>query len=147
VHADGGDLALAHPNARKLRDAARLDAEIRQRVDQGLFDGPYVRAHIALPLAQVQDGVADDLSRPVVGHVAAPVRGMEGDTGAAQDLFASQKVLHVAVAAQGDGVGVLQQDKLVGDSASLAPGHQALLPFEGAGVLHAARFPPLALKH
>jgi hypothetical protein len=147
VHADGGDFALAHPDARQLRNAARLDTEIRQCVDQGLFNGSYVRAHVALPFAQVQDGIADDLSRSVIGDVAAAVGGVEGDAGAGQEFFAGQKVFHVTVAAHGDGVGVLQQDELVGDGAGLALRHQPLLPFEGVRVLHATRFLPLAPKH
>ena len=53
----------------------------------------------------------------------------------------------MTVAAERDGVGVLQQDELVGDGAGLAPGYQPLLPFERGAVLHATRFPPLALKH
>jgi hypothetical protein len=147
VYADRADFGPAHPDARTFRNAARLDAEIRERIDQRLFDGPHVRAHVALPLAQVQDGVADDLPRPMIGDVAAAVGGMEGDAGAGQDLFAGQEILNVTVAPHGDGVGVFQQEELVGDGASLALGHQPLLPIERGAVLHAAGFAPLALKH
>ena len=147
MHADGGDFALAHPDTRQLRNTAGLDAEIREGIDERLFDGPHVRAHVALPFAQVEDGIADDLPRPVIGDVATAVGGMEGDAGAAQDLFAGQEVLHVAVAPQRDGVRVLQQEELVGDGAGLALGHEPLLQGERARVLHAARFAPLALKH
>ena len=87
----------------------------------------HVSAHVALPLAQVQDGVAHQLAGAVIGDVAAAVGGMEGDAGAGQDLFAGQQVLHVTVAAHGDGVRMLQQQQLVGDGARLALGHQALL--------------------
>ena len=83
----------------------------------------------------------------MIGDVAAAVGGMEGDAGAGQDLFAGQEVLHVAVAAKRDGMGMLQQDELVGYGARLALRHQPLLPLEGGAVLHAARFLPLALKH
>src|ERR1017187_585242 len=58
VHADGGDFALAHPDARQFRNTARLDTEIRQRIDERLFDRPHIRPHVALPFAQVQDGIA-----------------------------------------------------------------------------------------
>ncbi len=87
-------------------------------VDQHLLDSAHVGAHVALPLAQIQDGITHHLSRPVIGDIAAAVRRMKGDAGASQDLIAGQQVLHVAVAAQGDGVGVLQQNELV---ANLAP--------------------------
>ena len=147
MHADSPNFGLADPDSRAFRNAAGLDTEIRQRIDERLFDRAHVRAHIALPVAQVQDGIADDLSRSVIGDVAAAVGGMEGDAGAGQDFFASQEVFHVTVAAERDGVGVLQQDELVGDGVGLALRHQPLLPFKGGAVLHRARFLPLALKH
>jgi hypothetical protein len=140
VHADGGDLALAYPDARQLRNTARLDAEIRQSIDQRLFDSPHVGPHVALPLAQIEDRIADDLSWAVIGDVAAAVGGMKGYAGAGQDFLAGQEVLDVTVTAQGDSVWVLQQDELVGDGAGLAPRHQPLLPFKRGAVLHATRF-------
>jgi hypothetical protein len=139
VHADGGDFALAHPDARQFRNAARLDAKIRQSIHQHLLDGAHVGTHVALPFAQVQDRIADDLSRPVIGHIAAAVRGMEGDAGAGQEFLARQKVFHVTIAAHGDGVGMLQQDELVGDDAGLALPHELLLQFKCATVFHTAR--------
>jgi hypothetical protein len=77
VHADGADFAPAHPNAGQLGNAAGLDAEIGQRIDDGLLDGPDVSAHVALPFAQVQDGIADELAGAVIGDVAAAVGGMK----------------------------------------------------------------------
>ena len=130
MHPDGADLAFTHPDARQLWNAAGLDAEIRQRIDHGLLDGAHIGAHVALPLAQIQDGIADDLPRSVISDVAAAVGGMEGDAGAGQYVFAGQQVFQMAVAAERDGVGVLQQDELIGDRAGLALGYQPLLPFE-----------------
>jgi hypothetical protein len=144
VHAYRADLGGAHPDSRTFRDAGRLDPEIRQRVDHGLLDRPHVGAHVALPFTQVQDGIADDLPWPVIGDVAAAVRGIKGDAGARQDFFAGQKIFQMTVAAERDGVGVLQQDDLVGDCAGLALRHQPLLPFKRLAVLHAARFPQFA---
>jgi hypothetical protein len=147
VHADGGDFALAYPDTGEFGDTARLDAEIGQGIDEGFLDGAHVGAYVALPFAQVHDGVADDLAGAMIGDVAAAVGGVEGDAGAGEDVIASQQIFQVAVAAHGDGVGMLQQDELVGDGAGLTQGDELLLPIEGGGVFHAARFPPLALKH
>ena len=83
----------------------------------------------------------------MIGDVAAAVGEMESDAGAGQDLLAGQEVLHVTVASHGDGVGVLQQEELVGDGAGLALGHQPLLPIERGTVLDEPRFAPFALKH
>ena len=88
MHADGADFGIAYPDSRAFRNAPGLDTEIGQGIDHGLFDCPHIRPHIALPLAQVQDGISDNLSRPVIGDVAAPVGGVEGDTGAGQAIFA-----------------------------------------------------------
>jgi hypothetical protein len=147
VHPDRADFSPIHPDAGTLRNAAGLDAEIRQGIDHDLLDGPHVGTHIALPFAQIEDGITHDLPRPVVGDVAAAVRGMEGDAGAGQDFLAGQEIFHVTVAAHGDGVGMLQQDDLVGDGAGLALLHQALLPFKCRAVFYAAGFLALALKH
>jgi len=147
VHTNCADFALPHPHSRQLRNAARLDAEVRQSIDQRLLDGTHVRAHVALPFAQVQNRIAHDLPRPVIGDVAAAVGGMEGDAGAGQHIFAGQQVFHVAVAPHRNRMRVLQQEELVGDGAGLALGHQPLLPIERGAVLHAARFAQFALKH
>jgi hypothetical protein len=147
MHADCADFGVAHPDAGAFRNAARLDIEIRKRIDHGLLDRPHVRAHVALPIAQIQDGVADDLSRPVIRDVAAAVGGMKSDAGVAQVFFAGEQVFHVAVATHGDGVGVLQQDELVGNRAGLTLRYQPLLPLKRARVLDPAGLPPLALKH
>ena len=147
MHTDGGDLALTHPDARQLRDAAGPDVEIRQRIDQRLLDRPHIRAHVAFPFAQIHDGIAHDLPRPVIGDIAAAVRGMEGDAGAGQQFFAGQNVLQVAIAAHRDGVGMFQQDELIGDGAHFPLLHQPLLPCEGSTILHRSGFLPLAPKH
>ena len=147
MYADSGDLGLAHPDARAFRNAACLDPEIRQSVDQGLLNRSHVGAHVALPFAQIQNGIADELAGPVIGDVTAAVSGMKGDAGAGQNFFARQKVFHVTVAAHGDCVGVLQKEQLVGNRARFALRHQPLLPFERVSILHAARFLALALKH
>jgi len=110
MHADRANLGPVHPDARAFRNSPRLDVEIRQRIDHHLLDRPHVRTHVALPFPQVQNRVAHDLSRPVIGNVAAAVSRIKRDAGPGQDFFAGQQVFHAAVAAHGDGVGVRQQD-------------------------------------
>jgi len=53
----------------------------------------------------------------------------------------------VAVAAQGDHVRVLQQQKLVRNRALLAAGDQLLLQFQRRPVADAPEFPHLTLTH
>ncbi len=112
-----------------------------KRVDEHLLDGAHISAHVALPFAQIQDRIADDLAGTVIGHVAAAVGGIECDAGAAQHFVAGQQIFHVAVAAQGDDVGVLEQQQLIGDQPLLALGDQLLLQLERRRRNPSARVP------
>jgi len=147
VHADRGYFAAAYPDSGELGDAASPDIEIHQGVDQHLLDGSHVCAHIALPLAQVEYGITHDLARPVIGDIAAAIGGTKGDARAGQKILAGEHVFHAAVAADGDGVGMLQQNELIGDGAGLPPGYQLTLPFEGAGIIQTTGLTPFALTH
>ena len=92
VHADGGDLGLRlrgrgrprhidlRPNSGHAGHSLGRDAEIGAGADQRFFQPPHIihRAQrFLLPVraekaAQIEDRVADQLPRPVVGDVAAP---------------------------------------------------------------------------
>ena len=147
MHPDSRNLSLPYPHPRQLWNPSTRDPEIRQRVDHRLFDRPHIRPHVALPFAQVHDGVAHHLSRPVIGNVPPPVRSMEGDTRARQRFFVRQQVLRMPVAAHGDRMRVLQQQQLIGNLAGLPPPHQLLLHLERPAVLHPPRLPQLAPMH
>ena len=83
----------------------------------------------------------------MIGDVAAAIRGEEGDARALQDLRAGQQVFVVAIAAHGDHVRMLQQQKLVGRRPLLAGGDQLLLQFQRRAVAHPPEFAHLALTH
>ncbi len=51
VHADRREFRAAHPNAGASGNALAGNAEIRQRIDQDLFERAHVEVHIALPFA------------------------------------------------------------------------------------------------
>ena len=89
----------------------------------------HVRADIALPFAQIEDRIADELAGTVIGHVAAAVRGIECDARALQDFVAREQVFHVAVAAERDDVRMLEEQQLIGDAAPLALRDEPLLQF------------------
>jgi hypothetical protein len=73
VHADRGDLALLDPHARELaallRAATRGHAHLAQSGDQS----PLQRRDVLDDVVDAHDRVADQLPRPVVGHLAAAV--------------------------------------------------------------------------
>src|ERR1017187_428795 len=147
VHSDGGDFAIAHPNPSQLGNAAGFNAELRQRVDERLLDGTHVRAHVALPIAQVQNRVAHQLPRSVIRHVAAAIGWIKGNPGAAQDLVRSQQILYVAVAPQRDHVRVFQKQQVVPHRALFALGSKLLLQFQRLAIIDAPEFPHAALTH
>ena len=89
----------------------------------------HVGAHVALPIAQIEDRIADQLAGTVIRDVAAAIGGVEGDAGARQNVVAGQQIFHVAVAAQRDDVRMLEQQELVGDQPLLALGRELLLQF------------------
>src|SRR5580658_6967616 len=79
VYADGGDLAIAHPNSGELGNALRFDSVARERIYNRLLHAAHICAYVPFPIAQVEDGIAHELARPVVGHIAAAVGGIERD--------------------------------------------------------------------
>src|ERR1700722_7792483 len=77
VDADGGDLTIAHPYSGKFGNALRFDSVIGERLNNRLPDAANVCADVALPIAQIEDGVTDQLTGTVIRHVAAAVRRIE----------------------------------------------------------------------
>ena len=62
------------------------DAEFGQRLDQNLFQRAQVGDHVALPFAQIENRIADDLAGTVIGHVAAAIGVVQFDSRALQAL-------------------------------------------------------------
>src|ERR1017187_6588554 len=147
VHSDGGDFAIAHPNPSQLGNAAGFNAELRQRFDERLLDGTHVRAHVALPIAQVQNRVAHELPRSVIRHVAAAIGWIKPTPGAAKDLARSQQILYLSVAPQRDHVRVFQKQQVVPHRALFALGSKLLLQFQRLAIIDAPEFPHAALTH
>lgn len=83
---DGGDLVVADPDA-DVAVEGRVDAVVRARVHQGALEGVHVGPDAELVPPQVDNGVEDQLARPVEGDEAAPV-GLPGRVHAAcRDTF------------------------------------------------------------
>src|SRR5918997_1636339 len=71
LDADGRYLILPHPHAGVLGVAPPLEAVLGEDPDQDVFQAPQVAVRVAV--FEAQDGVADDLARPVEGRVPSPV--------------------------------------------------------------------------
>jgi dihydrolipoamide dehydrogenase len=119
---------------------------------EGLVAVGHIAGRPAAPLnarriPQVQDWIADDLSRAVVGHVAAAVRLVEGDARPLKRLSRGQQMLPASVPPQGDDVRVLEDQQLVGDCALFAFLDQRALQQHGCAVFHPPQVMQFAARH
>src|SRR5690242_8018884 len=92
VNADGGDLFPVHPYAGAALQPPGIDFELRERIGDDGLDRPHIRDYVALPFSQIEDGIADNLAGAVISNIAAAIRGMECDSGAAQNFFARKEI-------------------------------------------------------
>ena len=76
--------------------------------------------HIALPLIQVHDRVADQLPGTMIRHISAAIGRVDGNARAVQYVFAGEQIITVRIAAQGDDVRVLDKQELIRDQAGFA---------------------------
>src|SRR5262245_12590201 len=83
--ADRADLPVANPGAGHPLLTPRRDPVAGDAADHDLFQLEEVLLEVGVERGQVEDGIADDLPRSVVGHVAA-ARGLDDfDVGARPD--------------------------------------------------------------
>ena len=141
----GFDAVAKSPDAGEPGNALGHYAEVGAGADQRILheadkiDGAEMRAVLAGPLAaQIDDGVADELTRAVIGHVAAAIDLMHFNSAARQPLVANQNVGVRRVAPQRNHRRMLQQQERVTDEVLLARRDDALLNFQRFSVRHAA---------
>ena len=84
--------------------------------------------------AQIDDGVADELSGAVIGDVAATVDLVQLDVARGELLVGGDDVFAMRVAAEGEDGEVLEQQQRVADEALLARIDDATLDGEAVGV-------------
>ena len=128
-----------HPDAGASRHAEGRDAKGGGRANHGLFELAHIPADIAADFGKMQDGIADNLSRAMIGDIAAAVAGMEFDAHLPQPIAGNAQVFELAAAAEREHVGMLAQQQDVGHGSRLARGHQPLLQREGFGVADPAQ--------
>lgn len=138
VDADGGEFFLGDivggldPDAGLAGDAIGGDAEFSGGADHGFFERADVPVDVAADAIEIENGIADDLARAVIGDVSATVGFAEFDAFLAKDVFGGEKIFLAGVAAEGEDVRVLAEKKDVVDGASFTRSDQAFL--EGVGV-------------
>ena len=71
--AESGDFALFDPDAGESFFARSGDVEVGEGADEGFFEIAEVGVEVFSSGGEVEDGVADELSRAVVGGLTATV--------------------------------------------------------------------------
>jgi hypothetical protein len=138
VHAHGHKLIISYPDARRTRGAAGLDSEVARRADENFFERSHVPGNIAPVLGEVENRVADQLARPMVGDVAATIDVKYLGAARGEELSGNQHILGPGVAPQRVDVRVLEEEKRVGNVPSFALCNFRFLQFEPVGVIHRA---------
>src|SRR6266576_2168754 len=144
VNPDARDLPAPPPGpyAGVTRVPPGGNAQAGERVDQRLLQGAEIPVEIRLVAGQVDDRVADQLTRPVEGHVAAAL-DLED-----LDAVAVDEVVRVCVAAQRHHRGMLEQEQHVVRQAAVDPRlGEGALPLERFGVRHGAGLHDLEQTH
>src|SRR5581483_474905 len=101
--------------------------------------GANIRDHVALPLPQIENGVADYLSGTVISNVSATIGVMKRDAGAFENLAGREQVLHVPVASQRDDVWMFHHHQLIANLPAFALFGKRLLNLERLSVIHAPK--------
>src|SRR5207249_9954106 len=131
---DRCNLFMARPDARKTPQPLRGEAEILQRAEDGLLQRPHVLLDVLVVGAQVQDGIAHQLARPVVGHTASALNVINFEPLAGKKLARDQQMVGPGGAAAREYRLVLQQDEPVRQLFPWPRPDQSLLQRPGIGI-------------
>ena len=120
-----------------------LDAVGDKRADDCLLEVTDVALHVSSVSVEVEDRVADELSRGVVGGLAAAVRLDELDAGGVRDM----ELVLVRASADGDHGRVLEEDDRVRDRVLLNGCRERALELPRLDVRRLAERQQVALSH
>ncbi len=127
-------IAAPNPHPRASRNTERIDPEGGGCLDHALLELPHVPDHVAANSVQVQNRVSDNLARAVIGDIAAAIGVMKFDALTAEEIFGNAQVFALAIAAEGNDVGMFAKEQKVGYGGKLARGNQPLLQGGGFSV-------------
>ena len=113
VHADGADLLVAHPGAAVLLVAAGLDGVIGAGADHRLLQRGHVLPDVRA-VGEIEHRIRHELPRPVVGHVAPAIGGVDLEALLPEPLRRGDDVPALGAPAEGEHGRVLQQEQVVG---------------------------------
>lgn len=133
--AKGGKITVTDPDPGVPGSRSRAaHTEFLADPDDGGLQRPHIAVQVPAALTQMQDGIADKLTRTMIGNVPAPVRFDEFDTPAGVFGRRQEAIRRVGGLAVGDSRRMLQQKKGVWYLALLAQKHQLPLTLPGIAV-------------
>src|SRR5947207_7668978 len=139
AHANGRQLAgPIHPDAGQPLEEVSADFKARGSGDDRGLEGADVPTKVER-ITQLQDGIGDELARPVKRDVTTPVDAQEGRAQLPQPLRAGDEVGGVAAATDGVHRKVLQQQQAVTDAPLAALLRQLVLQLPGGLVGYGAK--------
>ncbi len=146
MHADGRDLAIAHPDARLARIARGDDVPRRERANHHLFEPAQVPVQVLRVLLEVDDGISDELPRAVKRDVAAALHLEQLHAARREQLGCGEQVALLGGPSQRDHGRVLDEEQeVVGDGPRQARPRRLALQGERVGVGHDAKVGDLEL--
>jgi hypothetical protein len=90
-----------------------FETVVGERENQNFFESPQVGPDVSPPALEIHHRVADQLAWAVIGHIAAAVGLVIVDAELAQAVFGDQQILVFSVAAEGDHVGMFDEEQSV----------------------------------
>jgi len=133
VNADGGKLLLGNlaswerPDASAFGDPLAWDTEVFAGKNENFFDQPNKidrtkvwAAFAGKVAAEIEDGVSDELARPVIGNVTATVDLVDLNAAACEQFVARKDVGSGCISAKREHGRVFQQHERVADRSGFA---------------------------
>src|SRR5262249_5511795 len=110
-----------------------------ERRDQNIFKTMHILVHVEPPRPQVNDRVANELARTVVGHFATTIYLEHGHATLQAIIFAEQHVLPLTAPPNRVRVRMFQKNQYIVNEAALARQNQPLLQLPRCAILHPSR--------
>ena len=137
-HADGADFSFLEPDAGHPLAAVGIEPEVGEGADDGILEDAEEGVKVFAVTFEGEDEVADELSGPVEGDIAAAAGLVELDAAFAQGFGVPDQVLCGGLAdPESENRGVLGKYEGIGDAVFPAEGDVIELPLKGFGIFDA----------
>jgi len=112
---DGTHLFSFDPNSGVTLIPIRFDRKISQGSYHDLFEIPNIEVKVSPLVSQVENGVAYELTRTMIGNIASSINEEKGESGLSHLLVGDENVIQAARPADGDGRRMFQEEQEIRD--------------------------------